>query len=110
MKRDKPTRVGDILKRLKKTTPLGEELEQARIWSHWPTLAGKSLCSHGHPKTIKNNILYVEAYSPVWVHKFTYRKWNIIRRINRMAGRELVSDLFVVLAPDADPFPPQDGV
>jgi hypothetical protein len=36
------------------------------------------------------------------MHKYSYCKWEIIRRINRMAGKELVSDLFFLLAEDAE--------
>jgi len=41
--------------------------------------------------------------SAVWMNKFSYRKWEIIRRINRQAGIELVSDLFLKLASDEEP-------
>lgn len=109
MKRSKPTHIGDVLAKLKKTTELAKQLEHARIWSRWPELAGRRLCAHGHPRTVKDNTLIIEAESPVWVHRFTLAKWHIVKRINRMAGKELVSDIFVQLEPDKAPSPPQDG-
>lgn len=100
MSRNDPQSVGKILDSLKKTSSLGDQLEQARIWERWNDIAGGHLAAHGEPKTIRDNILYVEADSPVWMHRYAYRKWDIVKRINRMAGRELVSDVFVVLRAD----------
>ena len=96
----KPTGVGDIIASLKKTTPLGKRLKEAQIWQQWPGLAGKRLCTHGHPVAVKDKTLRVEAYSAVWVSKFAYHKWEIIGRVNRMAGYEIINDLFVTLAED----------
>lgn len=98
----KPTGVGDILSSLKKTTALGKRLKEARIWHEWPSLAGKKLCTHGHPVVVKDKTLHVEAYSPVWVSKFAYFKWDIIKRVNLMAEQELISDIFVTLAEDEE--------
>ncbi|MCC6152867.1 MAG: DUF721 domain-containing protein [Candidatus Hydrogenedentes bacterium] len=99
----KPTGVGDILSSLKKTTALGKRLKEARIWHEWPSLAGKKLCTHGHPVVVKDKTLHVEAYSPVWVSKFAYFKWDIIKRVNLMAEQELISDIHVTLAEDEPP-------
>ncbi|MBM3290967.1 MAG: DUF721 domain-containing protein, partial [Candidatus Hydrogenedentes bacterium] len=98
----KPTGVGDILASMKKSTALGKRLKEAQIWQQWPGLAGKRLCTHGHPVVVKDKTLHVEAYSPVWVSKFAYHKWEIIGRVNRMAGQELISDIFVTLAEDEE--------
>jgi predicted nucleic acid-binding Zn ribbon protein len=108
LKKSDPTQVGKILDELKRTTELGEQLEKARIWDRWNELAGAHLAAHGRPKTIRDNVLYVEAESPVWMHRYALRKWEVIKRINRMAGRELVSDLFVVLSDDEGPQAPQN--
>lgn len=99
----KPTGVGAILTSLKKTTVLGKRLKEAQIWQEWPSLAGKRLCTHGNPVKVRDKTLYIEAYSPVWVNKFAYYKWDIIGRVNRMAGQELISDIFVTLAGDEAP-------
>jgi len=92
--------VGDILASLTKKTTLGKRLKEAQIWQQWPSLAGQRLCTHGHPVTVKDQTLHVEAYSSVWVNKFAYHKWEIIGRVNRMAGQELIHDIFVTLQQD----------
>jgi hypothetical protein len=105
-KRSKPTRpraigptgIGDVLKTLKKRSRLGVQLEQAR-----------KLCAHGRPRAIKDGRLVVDVDTAVSMHRFAYRKFAIIRRINAMAEKELISDIFFQMAPDEDPTPPADG-
>ena len=103
----KPLGVGDILASLTKSTQLGKRLKEAQIWEQWPSLAGQKLCIHGNPVVVKDRTLYIEAYSPVWVSNFAYHKWDIIRRVNRMAGHELISDIHVTLQRDEEPLPPK---
>jgi len=105
LKKNDPVEIGKILDELKRTTALGDQLDRARIWDRWNDLAGSHLAAHGQPKTIRDNVLYVEAESPVWMHRYALRKWDILKRINRLAGRELVSDLFVVLQDEEDAEP-----
>ena len=110
MKKNEPTGVGDVLAKLKKTTNLGVQLEQARIWEQWPELVGVHLAAHGKPRAIRDDTLIIEAESPVWMHRYAYKKWDILKRINRLAGHELVSDVFVVLEGDSAEDPsPKDG-
>lgn len=108
-KRDTPEGVGDILKALAADTALGKQLEQARIWERWPELAGQHLAPHGQPRGVRDRLLIVEVESSVWMHKFAYRKWDLIGRINRMAGEELVSDVYFVLANEPSADGSQDG-
>ena len=111
MKRKKePTSIQDVLAQLARETELGRQLEQAQIWSRWPEIAGPRLFEHGRPHGIRDNVLFIEADSPVWMHKFAYRKWDLIRRINNIAGHELISDIFLVLSDDVQGDVSQDDV
>lgn len=96
----KPVAVGDILGQLIQASPLGETLEQARIWEFWPEIAGPQLAAHGRPHSVQDRTLYIEVDSAVWMHRYSYKKFAIIRSINRMARKELVSDLFLRLLED----------
>lgn len=110
MKREDPKSIGDILADLQKTSELGVQLRLAEIWSRWPEVAGPHLAAHGRPRGIRDKVLHIEAESPVWMHRFAYRKWAILGRIHRILREELVSDLFIVLAEEPDDPPSQDGV
>jgi predicted nucleic acid-binding Zn ribbon protein len=99
-RKKKPEAVGAILDGLARKSPLGRQLEHARIWERWPELVGPHLGLHGRPVVVKDNVLHIEVESSVWMHKFAYRKWDIVQRINRMARKELVSDIFIALNSD----------
>jgi len=43
------------------------------------------------------------------MHKASYIKWDLIKRINRMAGKELVSDIFFRLGSDEEDTPEEQG-
>ena len=102
MKRSKVEGVGDILAQLKKNTDLGKHLEHAKIWEHWPEIVGETVAQHTRPQGIKDLQLRIEADSAVWMHNLNYRKWQIMKKINRLAGKELVSDMYIVLVPDGE--------
>ena len=104
-----PTGIGDVLQHLEKTTKLGVQLEQARIWEQWETIVGPKLSKHGHPRSIKDGRLVVDVDTAISMHRFVYRRFAILRRINALARRELVSDVFFQLAPDDEPTPPADA-
>lgn len=108
MRKREPESIGEILADMGRTSPIGQLLEQALVWDRWAELAGPKLAPHGQPLGFRNNVLIVAAESPVWMHKFVFRKWALISRINRVAQRELVSDIFVIHAPDA-PAAPETG-
>lgn len=100
MKKREPSAIGDVLENLKQSTELGLRLLQARVFDEWDEIAGPVLAPHGRPKNIDGLTLFIEVDSAVWMHRYAYRKWDIIRRINRLTGKELVSDLFFLLKED----------
>ena len=101
-KRNTPEGVGDILSGMINSTDLGKHLEHAEIWEHWPEIVGEGTARHTRPQGIKDLQLRIEADSAVWMHKINYRKWQILKKINRLAGKELVSDIFILLVPDGE--------
>jgi len=100
LKKNEPTSIGDILAKLVRKSPLGKQLKQAKIWARWPELAGAELCEHGRPFAIRDRTLIVEADSAVWMNRYSYHKWGILKRVNLLAKQELISDIFITLTPD----------
>lgn len=108
-KAGEPEGVGDILDALKTSTGLGLKLQQAEVWDYWDEIAGEPYCRHATPHHLRDKRLVVAVDTPVWMHKLTYKRWDILEAINRRAGFELVSDIFFTLTPDDDPLPPHEG-
>jgi len=105
-----PTGISKILESMRASGELGQQLEQAKIWEQWPTVAGAELMHHGQPRAVKNNVLYVEVDSAVWMHKFSYFKADILDKINGIFGELMIEELHFVLSDELEGTPPQDSV
>ncbi|HOQ88555.1 MAG TPA: DUF721 domain-containing protein [Candidatus Hydrogenedentes bacterium] len=97
---DKPESLRSILNRMIQTTELGTTLEKARIWNNWRRVAGEDLAECTAPAALENGLLVVFVTDTSWMDLCLYEKWEMIRRINREAGRLIVSDIRFELAPD----------
>lgn len=102
MKRESLEGIDQIIGKMIKATPLGKHLEHALIWEHWPRIVGEALAPHCHPVTVAEMRLCIEADSAVAMHKIALQKWPIVRRVNTMAQKELINDVYVALLGDGD--------
>ena len=107
MSHDEPESISDILKELKATTDLGRRLEEAQIWAHWRMIAGPELAPHAMPIGIRDGTLIIAVDSAVWMHKYSYRKSEIIDKSNGFLTEEKLSEVFFTLKDDAEDLPPE---
>lgn len=105
---DDPQKLAEILDALKATTPLGRSLEYAQIWEHWDDLVGKELGARSHPLKVKRGVLTVAAAAPVWMHRFSYQKSEILEKINNILTVDPIEDVFLTLPTEENLSPPQD--
>ena len=70
MDRNDPESLKRILDQMITRTPLGKTLEQARIWEHWPHVAGQDLAGHGEPVAVKKGVLRVAVENAAWMQSF----------------------------------------
>jgi predicted nucleic acid-binding Zn ribbon protein len=110
MGKNEPTGISKILDTLKASGELGQQLEQAQIWEQWPAIAGVDLMHHGQPRAVKNNVLYIEVDSAVWMHKFSYFKADILSKIGEVFGKLMIEDLHFILSEELGGSTPQDSV
>ena len=110
MERKEPTEISEILNSMRAGGELGQQLEQAKIWEQWPVITGTELMHHGQPRAVKNNVLYVEVDSAVWMHKFSYFKADILGKINQIFDTLMIEDLHFVLSEELEGPSPQDSV
>lgn len=103
-----PQGLGDILAQLKQESALGEQLDQARIWERWPEIAGDTLFPWGRPRGVREGRLYVEVEAAVWMNRYSYASQTIVSKVNELAGKTLVTEVFLVLKPE-DAGGSQDG-
>lgn len=98
MAKKEPIGISKILETMKASGELGQQLEQAKIWERWPEVAGAELMHHGQPRAVKNNVLYIEVDSAVWMHKYSYYKAELLAKVNGVFGELMIEDLHFVLS------------
>jgi hypothetical protein len=102
-----PQSVAQILAVLKTTTKLGAHLDHAQIWERWDDLAGPELAPRSHPMKVRKGLLTVAVAGPVWMHKFSYDKPVILKKINSILTQEPIEDIYLTI-PTTDDLKPSD--
>ena len=97
---DDPVRLGEILEALKANSKLGVHLDHAQIFAQWEDLAGPILAKRSQPMKLRRGVLTVAAVSPVWMHRFSYEKNEILDRINNLLSTEPIEEIFLTLPED----------
>ena len=98
-----PSAVGAILEKITQAKGFRKHLDQGRIWEAWEDIAGARLAPYGKPKYFKDKTLLIEVHSAVWMSRYAYSKWDLIKRVNLVAGYELINDLFFILENEDTP-------
>ncbi len=96
-KSNAPRPIADILNTLKETTELGRSLHEAQIWERWPEIVGPILMHHGQPLRVRDQVLTIAVESSVWMHRISYKKCEIIEKIEQFLGPDFVRELFFTL-------------
>lgn len=104
-----PTRIDEVLDALRKSPETGKPFDVAKIWEQWPNVVGTKLMPYGRPVGVRDGTLVIEVMSAVWMHRYSYRKQSILRRVNQLVGSDLVREIFFVLS-EENPPSTQDNV
>ncbi len=61
--------------------------------SNWENLAGKEIAQASQPIKIQDQCLFLAVKSNVWANELNLRKGELIEKINREAGEEIISNI-----------------
>lgn len=94
MKKSGPTHISENLQSLfrheLKAPNLGAEL---KIWEFWEAAVGQEIARQTNPKMFKNGILFVDAKHSAWVVELQFRSHQILDKLNKSIGYELVKEI-----------------
>ncbi len=68
-------------------------LETAQIFSCWEEVVGSELASRCRPTSLRGGVLRVRMESAIWASEIRYLGEEIVGRINRAVGTNVVSEL-----------------
>jgi predicted nucleic acid-binding Zn ribbon protein len=64
-----------------------------RIWQLWEQAVGKAIAENARPAAFKGNLLWVHVTSSTWVHQLQFLKRDIVEKLNKVLGKELVEEI-----------------
>ena len=92
----RPEPIGDILK--ERIGALGWEcrLREEEVLTSWDAAVGPQIAAHARPSHITDHRLTIVTESPVWTQQLSLLKPDLLRRIARNFGPDVVTELYFV--------------
>jgi len=84
--------VGSVLKRAEGKVRRPEALAVVALW---PEIVGGNLVRTTRAVKLSHGKLFVEVKSPAWKQELLPQRRNIIRRINKKMGKDVVADMVI---------------
>jgi predicted nucleic acid-binding Zn ribbon protein len=89
--------IATVLSRLFRQMGLDRDLEAWRAVEEWADVVGPRISHNTRAVGFRDGTLRVEVEGSAWMHELGFLKRDLVRRINRHLGSELVRDVrFVV--------------
>lgn len=70
-----------------------KKIKGYQIISNWENLVGKEIAKSSQPIKIQDKCLFLAVKSNVWANELNLRKGELIEKINREAGEEIISNI-----------------
>lgn len=86
-------KISDVLLKIAKKFDLEIKIVEQTINKNWTKLVGERIASHTRPDTVSYRRLLVCVDSPAWMQQLTFLKDDIIKKINKVIGRQIIKDI-----------------
>jgi predicted nucleic acid-binding Zn ribbon protein len=96
----------------KEFVPIGAAIEKAlrgyrqpgdaeliRLWDLWKEAVGEAIYENTRPAAFKGRLLIVHVSSSAWFQQLQFLKKDMIRKINKTLGKDLISDIKFKIGP-----------
>lgn len=85
--------IARVLSRVLRQLGLEGDLEAWRAVDEWPEVVGPRVSQHTRAVAFRDGTLRVEVEGSAWMQELGYLKRDLIQRINRHLGSDLVRDV-----------------
>ncbi len=75
---------------------ISRKVDEARVVSAWTQVAGKLIARHTEKIYVKDQALYVKADNAALKHELSYHKTDLIRKLNKAVGKEVVKEMVLL--------------
>lgn len=88
-------KVGDVIRNLMKNPKLAKKLDELDALEVWEEIIGAPLVKYVSNQKIHKGILYVKLKSAVIRNELSYKKSDIISKINQKIGQGFITDIIL---------------
>ncbi len=95
----KPVHIADVLQSALNAYRTGGDSELARVWELWDGAVGRAIAENTRAAAVKGDLLIVHVSSSTWIHHLHFLKRDLIDKINRAIGKQMVGDIRFKVGP-----------
>ena len=92
-------RLSELLGEWAREADLGRRLKAELAALRWAEAVGEGIAARTTVEGVEGGTLIVATESPAWSNEISLRKAQIIERLNRLAGEEVIRDIRCVVRP-----------
>ena len=93
----RPTEVGKLVGGVLRKAGLADGLEKASASMQWPERVGRAIAAVTRVRSVSGSTVFVEVQSSAWLQELTFRKVEILERMNEgHAGRPFERIVFLL--------------
>ncbi|MBI5746942.1 MAG: DUF721 domain-containing protein [Nitrospirae bacterium] len=85
--------ISSVINNLSKSLGFEQKMVELSIQKRWGEIMGGKIANHTMPGQIRYKKLYIEVDNPVWMHQLLFLKDEILNRVNRSIGREIINEV-----------------
>ena len=92
-----PVSFGNVLNGVVSDLGLSRDLDDYRIWVAWDEVVGPAVARNAQPVRLDTRRLVVAVKNAMWMQELTLLRRDLCSRLNDWMGREVVSEVFLVI-------------
>jgi hypothetical protein len=85
--------IHSILEKTLKTLEIDIPLKTYSIVGAWNEIVGESVAEHSQPRSIRNQILFIDVAHPTWMQQLQFLKPTLLSQVNAFLGEPMIQDI-----------------
>lgn len=95
--KNKPEKLSDIISHIKQSEILRLGIELVPVWKQWKQIVGEEFADLTKPSGFRRGTLHIKVKNNSVMHRLTFEKEQILKKIKGILQKDLIEDLFFEL-------------
>ena len=95
MRRNNINTIGEVIKKLIRHNKLSKRFDDLNVLDVWNKIIGKDLEKYIKSTKLVDDKLYVKLRSSIVRNELSYKKTQLIQRINKKLNKEVIKDIIL---------------